>query len=403
MTSRYTARTGSLSSAAAFSPRQLGAKKSAPELYGSGRHRASKSVSALGNGAEVAEEDEDGLEQSLGRSHGLPVRAGTEPLADDAPATGSIVRRPTRHRRSLSMPQQPTLDALHSPEPVREESETDPLRPPSPELLPDSRPHTAMSWLPEDESMAQVQTSPIAYRAPSKNGRRLMGPRAPGATPGSVAKDDDYGSPFERRREESPAPAPYRGDDSPAPETPSRDASEEHYLPSAGYKRTGAQAMSPRKTPAKKAAVYGSDATGLGTPPRSGLSGVSPLSFTRRGPASGVRLPSGRVRIASDGSARKRASRVVSGASTVRAGSPAPQVEGSVEEDRMDEDVESGDAVMKLREHVMAMKAVLVQDGMGKENAGLSHRPTLSRSPHTRDVHVSCCNLAAVWTRVVHC
>ncbi len=393
-TSRYTGFSNSLSSATAFSPRQLIGKKSAPELYGSSRHRASKSVSALGNGLLMDEEDEDRLEQSTARPYGLPTRAETEPPAEVVP-TGSIAKRPTRHRRSLSMPQQPTLDALAAPEPVEEEPETDPLRPPSPEPLADSRPHTAMSWLPEDEPLAQVQTSPIAYRAPSKNGRRLMGPRAPGATPSSATRQSDYGSPFDRRREDSPAPAGYREDYSPAPETPSK-ADEDQFIDrpaSAGYKRTGAEAMSPRKSPAKKASVYGADGSAFGTPAR-GLSGVSPLSITRRAPSSGVRLPSGRVRIPSDGSARRRASRIASGASTVRAGSPTPLAEGKEEEeeDRMDEDREVEGPVTRLKEHVKALKGALVQDGVGKENTGLIHRPTLSRSPHTRDVHLKMTN-----------
>jgi len=319
------------------------------------------------------------------------------------------VKRPNRHRRSLSMPQQPTLAALAAPELVEEEPAMDPLRPPTPEPLVDSRPHTAMSWLPEDDPIVQLQALPIAYRAPSKNGRRLMGPRAPGATPSSAGRDTNYGSPFERGREESPVPAPYRENNSLLPETPTKVTTAEkdqettnQYLPSAGYKRTGDQAMSLRKSPAKKASVYGTEAGGMGTPSR-GLSGVSPLSFTRRGPSSGVRVPSGRVRIPSDGSARRRtsriasgASRIASGASTVRADSPAPVAERERmdEEDRMDENqafAGNGPAA-KLKAHLKVLKATLLQDAVGKENAGLARGTTLSRSPHTHNVHLKMTN-----------
>lgn len=80
---------------------------------------------------------------------------------------------------------------------------------------------------------------------------------------------------------------------------------------------------------------------------------------------------------------------MASGASTVRGCSPPASRPESIRTEEEEDKLADGQAAaIKLREHVRLLKAELARGARHKENSGLVHRGTLSRSPPTQNVHV---------------
>ncbi|KAI5479729.1 Rho guanyl-nucleotide exchange factor [Pseudohyphozyma bogoriensis] len=368
----------------------------------------------------TAETDVEETEVDTEHEDSMDLRRSRRPGHDHRPVPNVAAPNPRNRRRSASLPSVgPLSQPLFRPNPPPTASNSlqrpsripPPFTVPSPHRLPVPIPTSGPTSPASASASEGPPTSPMDAR-PGTVRRRLMGPRAPGAT-----------SPLNPSSTNSVAPlaiAPFERDTSPTPPMRIQRAAHDREAPtpspardteSPSTKRPPPEVTSPRHPPpAKKIASLASAESS------ESLSGI------------GMGMPRGveaRRRITSGGTARvvsggRKGKRIVSNASTIRGSPPpasrpvkvedsewessrtasappveaipAPEPMSGVEKSELayeqddDEEMAEASPFDSLQSRLQELRSQLVPHAEAKENHHLSGG--LSRSPPTRHINL---------------